>query len=329
MKLLNAKKICNSIILVRMEDGTTRCRFLTGNSMCRLPTKFRCDVVAYMERQKNKEKEQEPSSYITNLYGNDRTWSFSRFALLLKCPKAFKYHYYDKIEPEPKPYFWLGSQFHTAMAKIVSGRGEWSLEKPPDYVPADEVIKLKAFLEVASQRPWPAGDQEVHFEFEIDEGLLLQGFIDYISKDGRTIVERKYAQDAKDYHLLSLYYQLSSYLIAKPSVEQITIEVTRKSRLRRGKNETLDSFFARVLKDNQEHESELFTRRTYLRSEFDLDRVRKEFSLLARVATQYWRLDLWPMNASPHTCGNCLYYRHCRSRFGLEDESEEDHPNGD
>ncbi len=324
MKLTEAKKICNQIDIIRSTDGTLRCRYLIPDGgMCRLPTKFRCDVVSHVERNESKV---EVSKSAELLFGTE-PWSVSKFMYLLKCPLSYRYKYIDKVEGEKKAYLWLGSQFHNAMARIGVGL-EWDLEEVPEYVPLEDALKLKAFLEVASRRSWPAGNHEVYFGLELEDGLVLQGFIDFESKDGKTIVERKYAQNANDYHLLTLYYQLAVYLMAKPRVEEVTIEVARKSRLRPGKNEAMDAFYERVLADTLEHESELFVRRTYLRREFDLERVKKELSLLARVAVQYWRMDTWPMAAFPQTCSWCEYYRHCRRRFGMGDEEDENNVGG-
>lgn len=301
MKLSEARAICDVIDPVRCSDGQVRCRYLIDEEkMCRLPSKFKCEVVLYVEKK--------------------NYWSYSRLALLMKCPTAYKYRYIDGVKPEPKAYHWLGRQFHTAMAKIDLGM-DWDLEELPQYVPIVDALKLRALLEVLSKRPSMAGESEKHFQIAIDDGVMFQGFIDWVSRDRKSITERKYAQDASNYHLLTLYYQVGLYLIAEPSVEEVHIEVARKSRIKQGKNESLEAFYERALEECKQNELKLLTRRTYLRREFDLERIRRDLVFLTKLAGQYKEFDTWPLASSQYACSDCDYYGHCRARFGVTEET--------
>jgi hypothetical protein len=255
MKVSEALAICPDFSIQRGPDGIVKCGSLIGGETCRLPTRFRCELVMWKEKEEAKKR--------LPVISHSRAGTFE------SCNRKYMLSYVAKVQP-PIRAAWkdLGSTFAVGRARIDLGQ-EWAV---PQFIEDESRIKLEEMLRLYASAPREQVVSEVPFSFE-HKGYNVRGYVDAITTDGKRLIEWKYAQSDESYTALTLSRQLGVYLKAFPAIEGVTIAVARKTRHAMGKTETADQFRARVRAEYEKagHPT-LITYKTFLRSQFNPDR---------------------------------------------------------
>ena len=314
-------KLCPRFIAkLDKQTGKTRCVNLIPNDggphMCSLPNEFLCVVSQYLESLRMREDYRSKGMSL---------WSVSRISAAASCMRRYWLQYVlHKPQPE-KPAYWLGKEFAKARAAIVTGK-EWQLENVPEDLggPAAmtaDTIRLEELLRAMSLKGgWPKGPNEGHVSAIIDSKIAVHGFLDQMSEDGKTIYEWKYAQNEGMYSLVTIHPQACMYLKCCPQVEDFELWIAKKGKEKmkagtaKKAGETPDEFRARMR--TKAEANQLFNRRVYKRSEFDIDGQFAEFEATIAYIDYCTTRDVWPKNTSH--CDFCPMKQPCRELYGIK-----------
>jgi len=283
---------------------------------------------------------------VINTYCEDTTWSVSRCNTVLDCPRRFWLRYIAKApETDQLDFLVLGSAFHemreaidtnrkplasketvniVQMASMFNAKEEaWSLlyHLKPETARKLETIKIEAVAKLLAVidcyreiRPFQIDKSEVELRFEYD-GLKFLGYADGESNDGKEIYEFKYAQESGGYNIHTIGRQLTTYLYAKPDANKAIVIVATKPRHKRGKEESIADFYARV---RGAQNRQTFETKTYYRSDFNFPNELNELVSIARMGSfsvERFRFNalIPPSNRGTMKCipAMCSYATYC------------------
>ncbi len=265
-----AKKLCPDFRLVYRKDLEKKAclHVMRDAEMCKLGNHFLCELQLYKARVRAKNERSKREAI-----------SASRVNLLDTC--ARKYHLLREkylTSPAGEPVFFrVGDAFSVARARIDTGR-PFELDDIRKDIPRVDLAKLRAVIRFYIEHPpYPVGSVtcEDHCQFEF-EGAWFTGYSDFISEDGGTIGEWKYA--ATSYDHLKVARQAAVYLKGFPSASRFIVYRMRKPTYRPKKSgETMSEFENRILEGYEKDGPDKVIRTTTIeRDQLDVDGVLRQ-----------------------------------------------------
>ena len=272
--------------------------------------------------------------------------SASSLAAFAKCPVKFRLQYREGIRPaQDATALRMGTRYDDlftvydrelaqhgpdcggtaeeyALNGVVHHLNERYATVPASIDPADWETERNTILALFSgyQRHWgddPVLIDQVQYEFrtELAEGLVVQGKIDALGRwQGRqVIIERKTTSSSLDdsdyWGRLRNDVQVSMYALfmAEQGYNLPTLyDVTRKPTIRRGKKESPDEFFQRLVDDIGKRPEHYYARREIARTQRDLDGFRLQLERMATAVAAYDEKGCWWPNFAackdPYPC---------------------------
>jgi len=299
-----AREICGYFDPKRQPDGRLACSHLFDGELCDVPSLYRCEVLSYRERAE----------------AGANAWSVSRARSFQSCPRMYWLQYIVRAKTPTVPEWALvGSEFAKCRAKIDDGR-PWELAADVEaQLKPEAAAKLRATLRVYEQQvKMPDLRSEIRVQLSY-RGIAIQGYIDGITPDFRHLYEWKYAASEESYTALTMGRQLSVYMADESlrGVEEATVAVARKSRLKLKKGEELEEYEERVVADLSAHSPFFF--RTYKRSEFNTIRELDEIVTVASLAALCRKMNIWPTTTSNCSIfGGCQWQPFCASQVAAD-----------
>jgi len=240
------------------------------------------------------------------------------------CRMKYFYHKVQGIEckpaklPEPIK---CGKIWDEYMNMVYSGpdASNESFEKAintsqlPDYTAAKLQGLIYAFQEL-----------NIHVDLAncqrvLNANILTSNVIGVVDRDySDYFVETKLSSRPNFYdHLESIHFQAGAYFLLNPSYEHMILEVTRLPGLKQKPDESINAFASRIKSDIIKRPSYYFiglNRKTlrfgrkYMRSEFNLDKIKKTFQIISQDIQRAVVSDEWYENElACHSPSNCMY----------------------
>jgi hypothetical protein len=146
------------------------------------------------------------------------------------------------------------------------------------------VLLLKGLIKGYSQIP----SLELKGQIEtrvmtIEEGYSLKSFTDLIVED--RIYDYKYCKNPDYYTKFTCENSSGIYLLHHPKAKSITFRLIRNPELKKGKSESDDEFVERMTNDILRRPKWYVTDKTFYRSEFDFNKIKKELISMSEEIT--------------------------------------------
>jgi hypothetical protein len=265
--------------------------------------------------------------------------SASAVSTLLACPQKYGFSYEDKIEPVDKPSpLTMGGAFQRAIElndpeagfeDVMNARVTREQEDYDKLLIDATVVRAAATLYLATYEP--AGDSTKEFEYRVrlrnpftgrySNTFDLLGFADEFGEEdgGAVLIENKLVGQISSLSVrrlpLDRQIALACYGIWRATgreVKKVRYRFTRKPSIRQKKDESPNSFIARLEADYQARPDFYLQEEVWYRSTEDLARIEAELWEWAEQVRALRKRELWPRNTSHcHDYGGCSFLPIC------------------
>lgn len=256
------------------------------------------------------------------------------------CWKKFEWMYVQNLEPIAKPISMeLGSILHQAFDMYYKGFPEDEVE---DYIVEqfdnliaeadpyrEEDLKVAKFTALGAWTYFPKQwrdeyeeiQSEVRFKVPLCEGVDFKGFIDgLVKKDGKWFIRElkttglSFAQFER---AANLSPQVTGYVYAMRKmgidVKGIMYDFVKKPLLRKGVNDTVDTYSARIVQDYAKRPQYYFSRHFTYRTDQDIELFERDLLDLSEDIKD--KLKTKKFYRNPNNCINynteCPYKKVC------------------
>lgn len=103
------------------------------------------------------------------------------------------------------------------------------------------------------------------------DGIHILSYLDLLIKSDRHAYDFKYTSNPDYYNFFTTEIQASTYFLVFPKLNKITFRLVRKPELKLGKNESIEEYQLRLMKDVNRRPKYYFEDKTFYRTEYDLD----------------------------------------------------------
>lgn len=241
---------------------------------------------------------------IEYLARNTPELSYSAIRDYTRCKRKFLYSWVMGLEPVEKSRpLYMGSLASSILnvlhndknsieesvlqyRDIIMNEIEKSrdLEDPDDEGDQD-LWAMKGFFDgyIACEKHTIRGKPEYEFRWKEPDYPVIHGFIDLLTTFETIAYEFKWTTNPDFYNRLKCQEQSSAYFIGAPDIQAITWVLLCPPSLRPKKEEYMPEYCKRVEQDVLKRmETHYMTKKTYWRTEFDLDMYKEKAKLIAK-----------------------------------------------
>jgi len=294
-------------------DSKDPCRYFIQGGLCELDWMFRC--IEYEKRTQIR-------------------LSYSSFTRYVHCNRSFWYDRICGLELKTIPLPMLQgriaseilSRLHSSEIKNFSPKDhtrsyfhQLQTEEEKSDLPLSALVAMAALFEVYIElgKAEEKGKTEYPFTLKLPDYPVIIGFIDNLVEPMNFAYEFKYTKSPDFYHKFNISDQISTYFLGVPNLQRITVRKIQVPQLKFGRNESLKSYYDRVVNDVRARPNHYWSDDHYWRTEFDLDSLLKKLQQIAKEIVMKLDLGIEGFYQDPRACftppPKCPYYSICDS----------------